>query len=987
MTRSLRILALTGALAALGAGPPAEPEGPGVALGLEIPPGGLAGLDGTTLPEGLLLLALEGGPDPAAEATALAARRAGVPLVRLLPLPGEGQDSEAWISSLTRGVGTGIRADYWLLGDAPDRLTDAASYAYLFKRASTALRAAWPGSRVLIGPLSPEAGGWLEELRSRELRPYADGLAAAGPAVPLAVAFRDTVWPGLPVWSVEREDPGALGPGIVERAARSLGSGARVTLHRARTGDEARLLLALARELPPGAAPAASSSLRGAPDGVTPPLELLGGGTGALRLLLFPTAVEEARVRIGLPPVGRADWTELARGESRELTPRHHPDGSASLRLPATRGPALLRVEARADLPAERLEVGGERGLTAREILAREQLARARQDLVLDHFLARAKVSYHYGISELGETVDVSTENEVFGKKGALEYRQTALFVNGYRWKGKPPVFPFIAPEKVRDVPLEIALNERYRYTLEAGETVAGRECYRIRFDPAEGNSAAFRGRVWIDRREFQRVRLDLVRTEAAPPVLSDESSIWFEPLETEAGTLWLMTRLEGQMVFSALSRNIVVERKVRFTDFRVNADSFEEEREEALASRDPYYRGSLEEGLVSLVPGTLGGERAIESASIKSNTFLVAGWSASIDGDIGAPFAGLNWYDMDYRGTGTQIDVAWAGPFLGVFLTRGRLGGTRWEGSLDARLAGIPTNDRYTDSDGRGSSQDLKRQEQRIALPFRRALGPTWTLGLGFGLSYLSIQKTDKTLDDYVLPPDTLIPLASLRFDFQKRGYLMAFFAETEYRVEEGVYGLDQPELGKTPLEFSRQPLRYGYRFTKNTHLPRLRRLSAKLELLDGHDLDRFSAYRLKGLEGVHLRGYNSSGIHFKKGAVAELSYAFSPSRMVRVETLLGGGYFYNEEDFQDPETLETPWHWAYGGGLAVFFPISGGWLAKVRTNYGIDSSLPIDGSVGAFRLQLIKTFPGWWPFARKGEKAPADPMAAAKRGGFPDE
>jgi hypothetical protein len=341
----------------------------------------------------------------------------------------------------------------------------------------------------------------------------------------------------------------------------------------------------------------------------------------------------------------------------------------------------------------------------------------------------------------------------------------------------------------------------------------------------------------------------------------------------------------------------------------------------------------------------------------------------------------------MDFRGTGTQIDVAWAGPFLGLFLTKGNLGGTRWEGSLEARLAGISTNDRYTNSGGRASSQDLRRHEQRITLPFRRALSPTWTLGVGLGLSYLSIQKTDKTVDEYVLPPDTLIPRASLRFDFQKRGYLMAFQAETEYRLEEGFYGIEKPNKGRDPVAFSRRPLRYGYRFTKNTHLPKLQRLSAKLELLAGRDLDRFSAYRLKGLEGVHVRGYNSSGIHFKEGAVAELSYAFSPSGMVRVETLLAGGYFYNEEDFRDLVTLEPEWNWAFGGGLAVFFPIPGGWLAKVRTNYGIGSSLPIEGSVGAVRLQLIKTFPGWWPFAKKGKKTSGDPMAAAERGGFPEE
>jgi hypothetical protein len=54
------------------------------------------------------------------------------------------------------------------------------------------------------------------------------------------------------------------------------------------------------------------------------------------------------------------------------------------------------------------------------------------------------------------------------------------------------------------------------------------------------------------------------------------------------------------------------------------------------------------------------------------------------------------------------------------------------------------------------------------------------------------------------------------------------------------------------------------------------------------------------------------------------------------------------------------------------------------VRTNYGLDSSLPIDGSVGALRLQMIKTFPGWWPLGGKGKtaKGSAAPVAAESVG-----
>jgi hypothetical protein len=42
---------------------------------------------------------------------------------------------------------------------------------------------------------------------------------------------------------------------------------------------------------------------------------------------------------------------------------------------------------------------------------------------------------------------------------------------------------------------------------------------------------------------------------------------------------------------------------------------------------------------------------------------------------------------------------------------------------------------------------------------------------------------------------------------------------------------------------------------------------------------------------------------------------------------------------------------------------------MFRVRTAYGIDSSLPVTGSGGSTRLTIVKTFPGWWPFHKNKE------------------
>ena len=86
-----------------------------------------------------------------------------------------------------------------------------------------------------------------------------------------------------------------------------------------------------------------------------------------------------------------------------------------------------------------------------------------------------------------------------------------------------------------------------------------------------------------------------------------------------------------------------------------------------------------------------------------------------------------------------------------------------------------------------------------------------------------------------------------------------------------------------------------------------------------------------------------------------------------------VGGGYFRNPEDYDED------WQWAYGAGLGVTFSGPAGTLFRVRTTYGIDSSLPIDGAQGSFRLTMFKTFHGWWP-RRKRAGEPVEPSPEAE-------
>ncbi len=880
----------------------------------------------------------------------------------LLPWP-EQDDETCWIAGLVRLAGSASGAGHaYLIGDPAASASDPEAFAFLLKRSAVTIRAADPSAVIVAGPLAEE-GAWSARVAGLAIKPYLDAVSTSDGRIQSALEVTAGLFPGTPVWSVERTTPGAADPPALIRAARALAAGAEVSFVHGKDAVDARALAGLAASAPANARPSFSPTVR-AVSGSGPVLELI-GNVGE-RLLVMPASSRVSSLRIGTPPPGSVESIDPVGGARRSLRLRT-PGGIPTVSVAAAEAPVLLAIYPAADLNLEELEIANPRpGLTAEEIIALEREVRARQELALQHFTAEARVAYHFTIANLGESVDVVTRNDAFGRGEAVEYRQTAMFINGSRWRGDPPAFPFIAPEKVKQVPLALSLREGYDYRLEGEETVNGRPCYRISFAPGGEAEGAFRGTVWIDRETFFRVRMDLVRLAPTQPVTSDVLTQWYEPVETEQGTFRLITRMEGQMVFSALGTNAVVDRKVDFEGFRFNESSFEKERNEALASKDPMYRDSLEGGLVALVPGE-DGSRFEMSATTKSNTLLLMGWNGSLDGEFSIPLAGINWFDLDWRGRGIQMDVAWAGPFLASSITWPRLG-SGWEPSLQGWLTAIPEADRYVDENGNKDDEDLERLDERIQGFMRHGLGPYFTFSFEPSLAFLRVSRRDnRTREDYVLPPETAIVGAAVRFDFLRRGYHLSLWADAEHRLDWGPFGL--PEDITPESEFLDTPMRWGLRFNKNWHSRRMDRFGIDVDLYDGRDLDRFSAFQRLDFSPIDLRGYDGTGIRFHRGVTGSLRYAWRMIGNLRWEVIVGGGVFRNPVDFDDV------WHNAYGVGYGVSFPGPWGTLFRIRGSYGIDSSLPVGGAEGSTRVAVFKTFDGWWPWDRRNKKKASSP------------
>ncbi|HEY3176067.1 MAG TPA: hypothetical protein VGK94_09970 [Candidatus Polarisedimenticolia bacterium] len=864
------------------------------------------------------------------------------------------------------------RLGHFELGHHPDRVFTPRAYAYLVESVATLLHAADPSFDLTIGSLGDSSSEWLAALDPGRLAPYIRGLALENPEDPAAAAARlRRIHPGLSLWlhlPPKGSDAASFLRGLHE--ARAAGF-QKVFAAAGESLELIAILVNLARALP--------SRFEVDPQ---PPLD-----DPSLLPYADPLSPERAVIApAGLArPIGEGLVTMAQVRAVDLLSGADLPAGDGTI---APAGPILLRFvlirEPRSE--PETIGVTGERGLTAGEIIARNRAFEAVQARALSHYQAKATISYHYRAETLGESIDVASVNRFFWKDAVGEYEETDLYVNGARWRGKPPSLPFVAAEKVKEVPLEIRLDQAYRYTLRGEDRTNGRAAYVIAFAPVSTDRALYSGEAWIDKESFARLKVRFLQHGLSEPITSSEDTIEYGPIDAAAGpgagaspSLWLPVRAYRQMVFTVLGRSVAVERRVAWEDFSINSPAFEPEREQAYDSGRPVLRDD-EAGYSYLVKeGDVIRTRPAESLR---NVALFGGLSLNSDLSLGTPFVGLNYFDFNWRGTGTQLDVAFAGALLDVVWTDPALGKSRWELSVEGRGVAMPDSFKKVSDSGRETEEDLRVLEERLYLTVGRRLGSYQKVELGTELAYDNYDRRDTTDPDFKLPPTRPAVTLSPRWRYLRSGYSLDLWFSQGRRFGWGDWGLQpdpdpnavvpanpRPEGGSgDDLSFQR----WGVGLLKSFYSSRMQKLSVGGGLMAGRDLDRFSRYRIGEFRNARVRGYNGYDVSFDRGATLQLTYKTTlPRGGVSLDVEFQRAVIENDEDFRKREYLA-------GGGVGISF--TGPWstLMTVRSGFPLGSSIDVGHGGASFRLVMIRTW-DHWPFHRRVKKDEINPSSAS--------
>jgi len=891
---------------------------------------------------------------------------------------------------------------------------DPEVYAFLLKQTALAIRAEAEAVgvevRIAQGAVDFASVAWQRQLWDLDAAAYVDVLPlvfriddeTAGLEAGLGTWFAEALEhpPAAEVWAYLEPAAGARPWAPFEALIRALGAGATRALARVSEADPegaalaARWVRGLDALLREGFEPAPMGRIE------------VGGGRALARFLddEFNTLVfyrsslapgEQVRVLVDGARVQDVRAIDPATGETPRTSAARQQDGRWAIRAQAADYPLAVRfrnavVTPGFELPTEELEVESTRGLTAGEIIARNQQVQRVQDDALERWVAKGRIDYHFKLAQGGSTVDVSIDSNYFWERGGqLEWEQTAYYINGnkVRWKNVPEL-PLIQPEKVVTLPLDLTLDKTYVYRLVGEDRVRDREAYVLEFrpvDPEDSSRNLYQGRVWIDRENFQRLKTSLVQTRTGTPaVLSNEERDLYGPQQGPAGrSYWLLSDIEGQQVWSAAGRNFVVRREVTFSEFRINppAEEFASRRSAAYASNNQMLRDT-DDGFRYLEREKDGG-RKLKMEMDTSQLFVAAGAFQLSGKDRNVvPLAGANYFNYDLFGRNIQFNALLAGAVNFATASKPDLFGRKISGTVEATAVAIRFDDELFVGGDESDFETVRQRPQNFSARLGIPLGSFFKLSLVGDLTWRDYSLADDSerdlerfnqatgeLLEYRLPKDHLETGAAVELEFNRRGYTLALQGEYRSRSDWEAFGLFDAAAGSFVRFTGGDPLdpasyvavpepvvkdsfaRWRATLFKEWYLRSFQKLRTEVNYLDGADLDRFSQYEFSLFGDDRLFGFAGSGVRFDQGLVGRLGYSFNLFEAIQFDAAVQSARVRDKSDLNEDQMFS-------GAGVSATFV--GPWKTVFNMSYGyaLQSDIPDLEGDSEFLLLIFKLF-----------------------------
>jgi hypothetical protein len=887
---------------------------------------------------------------------------------------------KAWLGSLrTVAQEFGARIDWYLLSDVappPGAPRAAAQLALEIKSASVTLRAEDPGAAVALRiPAGPAIGLLADAYRETgDLDAYIEGVSLlSGPDTPARSTIGEArrrlleVDPGTSLW-VEPELPSGVAPEeLVDRAlARSaewLTAGADLLLLPFAGGSaEAALgpaVTALARPLSPAL---------GLSPGTDAGIELAEGVTGVEWTRLFDEQSfqevllywserpvgEEAQAAFRFRKLLRRGYQTLDPATQRLRFAAAQPAGDKHVRVPVplSRRPRLILVDRLKaspgfELEQQEAEVESEREISAAEIIAAHQRRVAFQDERLESISRDSQIKLRIRYAQVTGTIELALRGDYFWEpETGSEWSIREKFLNGVRvtWD-KIPELPFLEQEAVVQAPFDLNLDKRYRYRKDGIEEVRGRTCWKLDFEPLEDEMSLYRGTAWIDQTTGALVKVRTIQTELDPPLISDEETQLFEPVEGPGGIeYWIVDEVDGQQIYTVAGANLVVQRKITFGPPNINEEDFEEKRSRVYGSELQMLRETGEG--YKWLERTEEGDRVVREKGDPTQLFAAAGVLQDESTDGVLPLAGVNYTNIDTFGKGLVFNLFFAGVFANATLTDPSFLGTRLDLGVNTSLVGFRGTERQFVRGEEIEAENVERRTQSLTFTAGYPLGSFLKARGVLDLNFRDYDEADETADTFTIPTDHLETEYQLELAYDRAGWgILAEHGWIE-RSDWDPWGPADDLATEEEVARAETARTWGLGVQKAWFLPYFQQIEVSAEYKGGEDLDRFSKYTFGFLGGDRLRGFGGAGIRYDRGVLAELQYSFNLQEVVRFDATIDHAEVHDVR-LSDEMTSHT------GFGIAANF--LGPWQTLIRLDTGYALSSDLDAVEGDFEFILV--------------------------------
>jgi hypothetical protein len=612
---------------------------------------------------------------------------------------------------------------------------------------------------------------------------------------------------------------------------------------------------------------------------------------------------------------------------------------------------------------AEDVTVGAARALSVEEIIARHQAAAARQAASITSDIASGTLTLTFEAPGFVAPVTITSVTTIYRGTGIVDLRQADIRVNGVSFTAKDgvPKLPIIEPERAAAPPLAITLTDAYRYRLVRRETLNGRPCYVVAFEPGstQGQTTAslFEGRAWIDVNTFALVQVDAAQTGLKGPIVASEQTDTFAP---DAEGLWLLVRSDIRQTYEGASVRTPIHRLLLIDRHEINAADFTPRRAAAYASTDVMLRdtssglrylkreaGSGKPNAGSGQPEAGSGERVVADPVTRIRT-LAAGVIVDPNISVPLPFAGVSYVDFDFFKTGTQFSGFFGGSYGQLAFSAPSIAGSRWQ--LAGRAFAIATS--YNDRsfvDGREQYDlDIRQRPAQASVWLLRPFTARASLRLEYDWDYNRFERADVTDRAFVVPADQNAHGVRAGLDLQRNGWQASLWGSHTVRLGWRAWGLPASrDDGAQHASFQR----YGASLLKTQAVTPRVTTRVELTLVGGRNLDRFSRITF-GTFDNRLHGYPSALIRYDRGAVLRTAASWSAARAVRLDG------FADTAAVRDPAFGRRVRSYT-GFGAAIEAPAPFGTLVAAEWSYGLQG-IDTNGHRGTsvVRITAYKVF-----------------------------